>query len=355
MHIRLVLALFVLGLAAGCSLEEERSESGDGARSRDAAGLETLIEGLNNPSHVSFSPDGKLTVCSAGPGRDGGNGRVIVWRNNAHSDFITGFPTQYWKPGKEGAPDRFKLGPLSAVWTTDDELVVSNSGLADGVDHLLVFAGGGDAKEGEPTNAVPPTSDDEADNGEGNFTGLSLAADGKSVYVCGQGADAKSWLLACDVAERKLQGFASADDNGITVNSPMDSLAWGTDAVLVLYSGAGGKEDGLLVLWDLATRKPVTRWTLPGVFDPMGMARVPGSDDLVVVDNNWDLTSVKQGRLARISLTEDGGAAEVTMIREDLPGPTSCAFGPNGRLFVSLLGPEFDKDLGSVVAISGIR
>jgi len=315
----------------------------------------TVLTGLNNPCGLTFREDGALTVCAAGPGAGPGNGRVIVVEAGKPTDYITGFATEYWKVGADGAPDRFKLGPLSALWLDDGRLAVSNGGLKDGQDNILFFESAGSASQGIPSNGLRKTSTDEADNGEGNLVGISAAPGGDRLYVCGQGADAKSWLLSCHSGNLRLSTFASADENGISVNSPMVSLPWDGGTVLVLYSGAGGQEDGLVVQWDARTRKPLAQWTLPGVFDPMGMARIPGTDELAVVDNNWSLTEVREGGLFRVALTEGGGEAGVTALGTKLKGPTSCAFGPDGRLYVALLGPMFDSSLGSVISVGGIR
>ncbi len=43
------------------------------------------------------------------------------------------------------------------------------------------------------------------------------------------------------------------------------------------------------------------------------------------------------------------------MIAENLHGPVSCAFGPDGDLYIAQLGSEFDKDKGQIVAVSGIK
>ena len=339
-------------LAAGCGGADEGA---DGAAGEGAAlKVKVVLDGLNNPAGVSFSPEGRLTVCAAGSASEAGNGRVITagLDGKDRRNHLTGFPTQYWKPGSEGEPDRFKLGPLGAAWLADGRLVVSNSGLADGVDHLRVYESAGDAEDGVASNAIEPTSDDPADNGEGNFTGLSVGADG-TVFVAGQGADAKTWVLTFDPEEARLETFASADEHGIGINSPMATLPEDGESLLVLYSGAGGVEDGLIVRWSLESGEPLARWTLPGLVDPMGMARFPGGTDLAVVDNNWDLREVRDGRLARVALPEGGGEAEVTVLHEGLKGPTACAFGPDRRLYVAQLGAAFDADRGNVVAISG--
>ena len=307
-----------------------------------------VLDGLSNPSSVSFSPAGVLTVC------DSANGQVLLVKDGKAEKYITGFATEYWKVDAEKGTKAFKLGPLSSVWVNDTTLAVTNAGLGDGAENLLMFTKAGTAADGVATNAVGPTSDDAKDKGEGNLTGLSLSEDGSTIYVAGQGADAKSWILAVDVATKKLAGFASADEASIEVNSPMATMPWHNGSILALYSGAGGKDDGLIVQWS-AKGKVVKKWELPGLTDPMGFARVPDSSALVVVDNNWSLTEVKSGRLARVSFPKDAKIARVNVISEGLRGPVSCAFGPDGDLYIAQLGTEFDSDKGQIVAVSGIK
>ncbi len=132
-------------------------------------------------------------------------------------------------------------------------------------------------------------------------------------------------------------------------------MQWDATTLLVLYSGAGGKDDGIVVAWDIPTKTPRTTWRLAGLVDPMGFDRIPGSDDLIVVDNNWALTEVKKGNIARVTLPEGGGIAKIKLWGGRLHGPTSCAFGPDGTLYITELGEAFDTDKGSVIAITGIK
>lgn len=310
-----------------------------------------VAEGLNNPSSVTFSPAGLLTVC------DSANGQVVTIKDGKVTPYITGFETEYWKIDAETGKKRFKLGPLSSVWINKKTLAVTNAGIGDGAETVLMFDGPGTAADGVATNAVGPTSDDANDKGEGNLTGLSLSEDGSTIYVAGQGADAKTWVLSVDVATKKMAGLASADDAGIEVNSPMDTLPLNKTNILALYSGAGGKDDGLIVQWNTKTGKMVKKWTLPGLTDPMGMDFIPGTKSLAIVDNNWSLTEVQAGRLARVNLPRKDGteAANVRIIGENLHGPVSCAFGPDGDLYIAQLGAEFDTGKGQIVAVSGIK
>ena len=359
------LILAAAAAAAGCAPRTP-------ARPAVEAGLvegyraELVQAHLNNPSGVSFSPRGELTVC------DSGNGAVFVWAHGHREPIplVTGFRTEYWKVDEKTGRKRFKLGPLSAVWLDDSVLAVTDGGLPDGKETVNFYTvrkpvppsarvsfpplEPRTAGECEKTNPVGPTTKEKADKGEGNLTGMSHWPGAGLIYVCGQGSDARTWVLKCDVEKRELEPAFSADDHNIKINSPMQALYKHPGWLLVLYSGEGGKEDGLIVEWDLASRKPVAQWTLPGLADPMGMAFIPGTGgELAVVDNNWALTEVKSGRLARVRLVRGKPAAEVEIIGRGLKGPVSCAFGPDGKLYVAQLGEAFDSGRGTVIAVEG--
>ncbi len=151
---------------------------------------------------------------------------------------------------------------------------------------------------------------------------------------------------------RKLSTAFSADKAGIDVNSPMATIVEDDGQVLALYSGAGGKDDGMIVRWDPKSGKPSGRWSLPGLTDPMGFARMPDQDVLVVVDNNWSLTEVKDGRAALVILVEGQENAQVQVVADKLKGPVSCVFSPDNEFFIAQLGTEFDSDKGQILKVS---
>jgi hypothetical protein len=304
-----------------------------------------VAEDLNNPSSVSFRPGtGALTIA------DSGNGRVVMIEKGKRVTLIDGFATEYWKKLPTG--DLYKIGPLATHWLDKNNLVIAEGGRADGEDVMAWYSltNGKPALEAE-SNRIPPGSDDKLDLGEGNYIGLG--PDGDNLWVCCHGFDKKSWVARLNLKEKKLELLLSADDHGIEVNSPMQALPWRGN-LLVLYSGAGGKDDNLLVEWDLKALKPKHQWKLEGLTDPMGMAFLPGAKEptLVVTDNNWDLNKVQSGRLALVKLGSNG--PQVKIIADKLPGPVSCAFGPDRKLYVACLGPEFDKNKGLVIAIEGL-
>ncbi|QDS95003.1 hypothetical protein FF011L_37870 [Roseimaritima multifibrata] len=326
----LTMAMFPFVLAASSQAED--------------LAVETVMQGLQNPSSVSFSPSGDLTVCDS-------RGTVVLLKGKEATNFLSGFDTEFWKSDDTGKK-WYGVGPLSAIWV-GETLVVTDSGKVDGEETLLMFSGPGKADAGIATNSVGPTSDDEADKGEGNLTGLSASPNGKRIFVCGQGYDGKSWVLSANPETKKLKPLLSADDNGIETNSPMQTVFGPKNTLYVLYSGKGGEADGLIVQWDLKTKKPIAQWKLPGLINPMGMAHIEGNR-FAVVENNWSLTKVNQGRVVTVELGEDGKAT-VTETGVKLNGPVACAFGPDNRLYVSQIGEQFDATAGSVVAIKGVK
>lgn len=316
-----------------------------------------LTGGLNNPSCVAVSPGGLVAVC------DSGNGRVLrIADDGSASVFVDGFTTEYWKPDVP----RFRVGPLSMVWLDDTRFAVTNAGLPDGAEQVLFFDRPGVASDGVATNPIPPTTGDPSDLGEGNLTGLSRSRDGQTIYVCGHGSDARTWLLSCDVTARQLRTFASADARNIQTNSPMDTLVMPNGNVLVLYSGKSGAEDSLLVEWDVAGRAPLSIWPLPGITDAYAMAFVPGTwgpnrlGELVIVDHAFDPATVRPGKIARVGVTlhsrtdrRSTHPAQVTIIASKVFGPTGCAFGRDGKLLVTLLGNTPDSNRGQLLVVDG--
>jgi len=304
----------------------------------------TLIaRNLSNPTHISFRPgDGALTVC------DSANGRVLLVDGKT-SILHEGMQTEYWKKISP-TENYYKIGPLFCLWLNDAENVVGDGGGADGKEVIKFFG-----KNPGDTNALVPTQpDNKADLGEGNFVGAVLSKDGKTIYACSHGNDAKSWIVCIDVKTRKLEHFISSDEAGVEVNAPMQCLIV-RDRLLVLYSGAGGKDDSRVVEYDLKSKRPVDQWALPGLADSMGIAPIPGKpDEYAVVDNNWNLKSVLKGKLARVKLAP-GKDAEISVLADNLRGPVHCAFGPDGRLYVACLGEMFDASNGEVIAVSGIK
>ena len=350
----IAVALLLVGCASGFRRETIPDLRNIDIGLRGELRAHVVAEGLCNPSHVSFNPNGgALTIC------DSGNGRMLLV-DRTMGELLTGMPTEYWK--RISITENFyKVGPLFALWLDAENFAVGDGGQVDGKETVAFFRYAGPKATSPPalhgrTNALPPNSDPPmpTDPGEGNFVGPVLAPDGNTIYACSHGNDEKSWIVKIDVKARTLAPLFSSDEQGIKTNAPMQCLLV-RDNLLILYAGAGGVEEGMVVEYDLKTYKVVDQWRLPGLIDPMGIAPIPGVvDEYIVTDNNWDLTSVKNGKLARVRLLPRRGA-EVEIIADAVKGPVYCAFGPDRRLYVTCLGEMYDRDKGLVIAIGGIK
>ncbi len=344
---RTLFLLPVVALLAACSSGPSAPALGevDAGLAEDLRAI-VVADGLNNPSSVAFRPgDRALTIT------DSGNGRVLLIEGGRTRTLIDNMATEYWQKLPDGRR-LYKVGPLSALWMGRDALLVAEGGYPDGQDWVTFYRMRGQNAELDGyTNVIPPTTDDPADLGEGNYVGM--CRDGDVVWVCCHGNDKKTWIARLTLSERKLEPWISTDDAGIDVNSPMQALMLNGN-LLVLYSGLGGTADGMLVEWDTTTRKALRKWPLKGLTDPMGMDWVPGRETptLAITDNNWDLEKVNAGKLALVTLTDE--AAEVTVVSTNLPGPVGCAFGPDGRLYIACLGESYDSNKGQVIAIEGL-
>ena len=295
-----------------------------------------LFSGLNNPASVTVT-QGRILICDTQGVHDASHG------DHLHLT-ASGFATEFWKgeDKENGLPPAFELGALSALALADDTLIISDSGQADGEDQLVFLPSGiKDIAAGLPTGGFDK---------EGNFVGLST--DGTTVYVCGQGEDSRSAILAVDIA---TQQWSVVFELGDIANSPMASVV--EDGILwVLFSddakaaaSEDGKNDGLLVAWDLKAKAKQGQWTLPGLNDPMGLAKLPGQDTFLIVANNWHRSKVLPGTLAAVSITTDSPTAQVNTLATGLQGPTSCALTPEGDLLVTELGEAFDQSKGQVL------
>lgn len=346
---RTLAAISAIALLCGCvAREQPAAQRTVDIGLADGYSATIVASGLMNPSFVSFRPgSGAMTIC------DTGNGRVLLLRENGVMETLVGNMTvEYWKPMPEGQ-DLYRVGPLSAVWIDESTLAVTDGGKPDGEESVIFYrVSGYTSEEMGRTNTIGPTTDDEDDLGEGNLVGMNVSADGEWLWVCGQGSDARAWMLRANIEQRTLETFVSALEHQTGGRAPMQALPWRGN-LLVVYSGESAVNDGMIIEWDITERKPLNTWNLPELVDPMGIARIPGSaDEFIVTDNNWNLNRVNEGKLALVKLG-DGGKKELSIIAHKLLGPVHCAFGPDRRLYVTCLGEEFDSDKGAVLAISG--
>ena len=163
---------------------------------QDDAVVETVVEGLNNPSGIAIQPEtGHVFVA------DSGALRVIRVVDGKIEPVITGFTKDAY-----GKSPIYDIGPLGLVFLDKDTLVVGGGGKPDGEEMIRVYkvpAVGeepitADKTEGDPK--MLPAVDDMI--GEGNF--YALAKGTKGVYVTCNGDDEKGWVALATIKDGKI-------------------------------------------------------------------------------------------------------------------------------------------------------
>jgi len=295
------------------------------------AAVETVVEGLNNPSGVAVQPEtGHVFVA------DSGALRVIRVVDGKAEPVITDFPKDVYGKGP-----KYDVGPLGLLFLDKDTLVVGGGGLPDGEEMVRVYkipAAGeepikADAMHGDAK--MLPASEDGKVPGEGNFYALAKGA--KGVYVTCNGDDTKGWvsLVTLD-EENKIKDYkrSIATKEAIKVDAPvaitkspegylvvgqMGEISVAGDSQLTFYNEEGKKLDNFGL----------------GLHDITGLAYSPKRGRLFCTDFNW--LDTDKGGVYKIVKSEDDAGCKTKTIAI-LKKPTALAFNPDGDLFVTLAG-----------------
>ncbi|MDH5643888.1 MAG: hypothetical protein OEY63_06775 [Gemmatimonadota bacterium] len=339
-----------------------------------------VVEGLKNPHGLAFHPKtDALTVC------DSGNGRVLIVDDGKLVEFATGFGTETsgGKGDMAAGENEYLIGPLSICWENFGRvprLAVLDSGAPAGGEAVVFFEGPGPRYgTGDPTMPWRDPSGSGLDM-DGNFTGLCLSV-AHVYYFLSTTNDAQTRLMCLDTRDQQIRPWISSDEAGIKTNTPVQ-LRLVNHELRGLYMGEEGKSDGLMVFWMETNPDPEESWKLKGLVDPVGFDQfpeldrelAPGRGDIEPADGEvpGDAAAPEmerfvrrfvvvargksrgKGILARVTLNK-GTEANIEPLAEGLPDPTHCAFGPDGKLYISCMGSERDKDKGIVIAVEGIK
>ncbi len=310
--------------------------------------VETVVEGLNNPSGVAIQPEtGHVFVA------DSGALRVVRIVDGKVEPVIVEFSKDAYGKGPI-----YDIGPLGLLFLDKDTLVVGGGGEPDGEEMIRVYkvpAVGEDPINAEKTEGEPKKLPAVGDIvGEGNFYGLAEGT--KGVYVTCNGDDVKGWVSLATIKDGKIDTFerriatkeATKVDAPVAITmSPEGHIAVGqmgeineaADSLLTFYN-----EDGKL-LDNFKT----------GLNDITGLAYGPNNGRLFATDFNW-------------LDTDNGGLYKIIAIKDDyenctakelvkLKKPTALAFHPDGDLYITLAGNTSEgseKPDGKLVMIKGL-
>lgn len=297
---------------------------GGGGSSGGISGtLETVVEGLNNPTGIAIRGDGTIIVAESGAGR-----LITVAADGSTQPLATDFMVGSFFP--------YDIGPLAVLILEDGTLVVGEGGDIIGRERVSFFTTDGAALS--EMNLSPVVG--------GNYSALALDPVDGALYFTS--ANTNAIFLA---AAQQDQGFdqpesfiadTTADPIGFSAPSSLTFDADGT--LLVGFSGFDGA--GIVRL------APVSRGATPFielVYFSTGMVTsltVRPSDGAVIF-SEFNASNVQSGRVAVIA--EPG--AEVATLIGNLTGPSAVAFDSAGSLYVATLGDPPNGNAGSVLKL----
>ncbi|WP_428306290.1 hypothetical protein [Lacipirellula sp.] len=309
--------------------------------------VETLLTGLDNPCAVVVRPEARngqpyeIYVAESGAGQVL---RVVSDKPSESKPIITGFPVDSYGDAKKDEPE-YRIGPLGLAFITPKKLAVGGAGLEQGEDLVTVYAlpeDGSALDYKQQDHAVGPIlKGKKTTTGEGNFYGLAKSDD--ALFVTSNGDDDEAWVLKADLKANKLRDLqpfiatkqlvGTTGPTGAVVNpkpnanylviSQMSDFETDRDSLITFYSPRTGK---------------VALNQQTGLYDIAGLAYSP-TDNLYAVD--VVRADAKLGGVYRLEAAEKDGQQTCRAVKiAGAERPTALAFGPDGAMYVTAIGPR---------------
>lgn len=297
---------------------------------------ETVLDGLNNPTGVAIQPETGTVFVS-----DSGAGRVIRVVDGKAENVITDFPQDVYGKGP-----KYNIGPLGLAFIDKDTLVVGGGGYKDGEELLRVYAvpAPGESIKAEKMTSSFKLEATDALKGEGNFYGVTVNSAG--IFVTCNGDDTKGWIGKAHLAGQKVGPFERSikTKEAVDVDAPTAITSRSGEKGDQLVVGQLGEisqpEDSLLTFYDTSGKLLLDLDT--GLYDITGLAYSP-KGQLYATDFAW-LDTSKGGLFQLIRKVEDGQQVCEAKKIASLDKPTALAFGPDGSLYITVIGePEKGK------------
>lgn len=309
--------------------------------------VETLLTGLDNPCAVVVRPDGRNGVPYELFVSESGAGQVLRIASDKPSEstpVITGFPVDSYGDAKKDEPE-YRIGPLGLAFITPKKLAVGGAGLEQGEDLVTVYAlpeDGSALEYKQQDHAIGPVpKSKQSASGEGNFYGLAKSDD--ALFVTSNGDDDEAWVLKADLKANKLRDLqpfiatkrlvGTTGPTAAVVNpkqnanylviSQMSDFETDRDSLITFYSPRSGK---------------VALNQQTGLYDIAALAYSP-TDNLYAVD--VVRADAKLGGVYRLDSAEKDGKQTCRAVKiAGVERPTALAFGPDGSMYVTAIGPR---------------
>ncbi len=299
---------------------------------------ETVLGALSNPSGLAVQPETGHVFVS-----DSAAGKIIRVVDGKAEDVVVGFPKDVYGKGPF-----YDIGPLGLAFIDKDTLVVGDGSYKDGEEYVRIFtvpAAGKPALnfDKDARAKLGPLPEKDGLKAEGNFYGVAVGK--TAIYISSNGDDTKGWVLKADVNGTKFGELTRyiPTKESVEVDAPV-GIAIGPDGDIVVgQMGEVNKpKDSLLTFYSAKTGKKLLNLET-GLYDITGLAYSPKTKQLYALDFAW--MSSGDGGLYRLDKSNEGGkqGLKATKILA-LEKPTALAFGKDGELYITVVGPKKDSE-----------
>ena len=299
------------------------------------AKVDVVVGGLDNPCGVAVQPEtGHVFIA------DSGAGRIVRVVDGKLQDVIVGFPLDIYGKGP-----MYNIGPLGLIFLDKDTLVVGDGGFKDGEEYIRVFAvpavGKPAIKYEDTKQKLGPLAPTDQLKGEGNLYALALTK--TALYVTCNGDDTKGWVAKADLAGGKfgeLKRFIATKEV-VEVDAPVGITIGPRGEIVVGQMGEMNvPNDSLLSLYNATTGKLLLNQKT-GLHDIAALAYGPKTSQLYALDFAWIKTE-EGGLFQLVSQSKDGQNSVTTKKIASLDKATAMAFGKDGELYITVIGPKKD-------------
>jgi DNA-binding beta-propeller fold protein YncE len=299
---------------------------------------DTVVGGLSNPTGLAVQPEtGHVFVA------DSAAGKVVRVVDGKAEDVVTGFPKDVYGKGPF-----YDIGPLGLAFLDKDTLVVGDGSYKDGEEYVRVFTVPAAGKpainfDKDAKAKLGPLPEKDGLKPEGNF--YAIAVGKTAIYITSNGDDTKGWVLKADVNGTKLGELTRyiATKEAVEVDAPVGIAISPVGEIVVGQMGEVNKpKDSLLTFYSAKTGKKILNLET-GLYDITSLAYSSKTGSLYALDFAW--MSSGDGGLYRLDRSNADGKQGVKSTKVlALEKPTAMAFGKDGELYITVVGPKKDSE-----------